>query len=267
MSNKSDAALEVSLFDERGGRYHDYLAEERPLSVIVQGYPYATLMRTPGDDQRLIMGFLRTEGVIEYADDIASISPCDRGNDEEGWVDFIKVSLAPGVSYTPRARSSYVSSSCGLCSLEESHLKKIEPLSSEGWAPLHLSQVTIKDYLEKFNRHPSLFSLTGGAHAAALFSPQGELSYHAADVGRHNAVDKVIGAAMNADLEELSGWSLFVSSRAGYEIALKAYKVAVGALITIGAASSGAHRLSCESGLPLYSFVRPSRAHRHHRSL
>ena len=117
--------------------------------------------------------------------------------------------------------------------------------------------------MKVFDELPSLFSLTGGAHVAVLIHPTGDLRYAQSDVGRHNAIDKVVGAAaLQGDLD-LWGWIMMVSSRAGFEVITKAAAAGVGALITLGAASGAAHRYAQASGLPLYSFTRPHRAHRH----
>ena len=115
----------------------------------------------------------------------------------------------------------------------------------------------------QFDRLETIYSQTGGAHAAALFSKTGELLFVAADIGRHNAVDKVIGKALLDDYEHFTEMILMVSSRAGFEIVQKAIKCRVGALVTLGAASGGAHRLAQSYALSLYSFLRKNRVHRH----
>ena len=272
------SSLEVTLYGQGGEVYSDLLAEEKPLNLWVNGSPYVTLMRTPGDDESLIYGFLKTDKVIEDVDDLESLTPCPTAIDEEGntraelicglSADRVKVILASGVRLNTKARASFVSSSCGLCSLEqlEAQLFKTvsQPMSTRrGWRPSNLSQVTLDAMLARFNRGESLYSLTGGAHAAALFNLQGELLHYSIDVGRHNAVDKVIGSAMIAGVEDFSTYLMLVSSRAGFEIVSKAVSVGISALVTLGAASGAAHRLAILSGLPLYSFTRMGRTHRH----
>ena len=272
------SSLEVTLFGPGGEAYEDLLAEEKPLNLWVNGSPYVTLMRTPGDDESLIYGFLKTDKVIEDVDDLESLAPCPTAADEEDQTraglirglsaDRVKVVLASGVRLNTKARASFISSSCGLCSLEQLEAQLLQTVSQplsmrRGWRPSNLSQVTLDAMLERFNKDESLYSLTGGAHAAALFSLEGELIHYSIDVGRHNAVDKVIGSAMIAGVEDFSTYRMLVSSRAGFEIVAKSVSVGVSALITLGAASGAAHRLARLSRLPLYSFTRVGRTHRH----
>lgn len=271
-------SVKVTLINENGHHYDDWLAEERPLNVWINGEPYVTLMRTPGDDQALVYGFLKTDGVIEDLDDVDTLSLCHRGTEHPQSIhqsivsglaaDRLKACLASGVRLDPKKRNHYVSSSCGLCSLEELEEKVISsfthPLQNkENWQPISLTQEQIRHLIERFNRDETLYTLTGGAHAAALFTKEGQLKKFAVDIGRHNAVDKVIGGAMIDGVDCFSGLILFVSSRAGFEIVSKASSAGVSALVTLGAASGGAHRLAVLSGLPLYSFARHNRVHRH----
>ena len=243
-----------------GEAYQDTLAEELPLALMVQGEAYAVFMRTPGADRELIYGFLLTERLIEDLDDIQALVPCHSYPQQR-----IHLALESGVRLPIRSRRSFISSSCGLCSLERLDFGTDAPSLStdERWLKRELTQTQLASYFKLFNERPSLFSLTGGAHVAILFHPSGDLRYAQADVGRHNAVDKVVGAAALQGDPELWGWIMMVSSRAGFEVITKAAAAGVGALITLGAASGAAHRYAQASGLPLYSFTRPHRAHRH----
>ena len=250
----------ASLKDAQGTSYQDLLAEELPLALLVQGEAYAVFMRTPGADQSLIYGFLFTERIIEDADDVQSLITCQSYPQQR-----LHLRLESGVRLPIRSRRSFISSSCGLCSLEQIDFgADASPLAhNPHWVMRDLSQAELNHYLTIFDEHPSLFSLTGGAHVAALFDPSGDLRYIHADVGRHNAVDKVVGEAVLQGDRALWGWVLIVSSRAGFEVIAKASAAGVGALITLGAASGAAHRYALASGLPLYSFARPHRVHRH----
>ena len=252
--------VRVQLSDPQGHVYEDTLAEEVPLSLFVQGESYAVFMRTPGADRALICGFLLTEQLIEDLDDVQSITPCASYPHTR-----LHLNLESGVRLVPRSRHSFISSSCGVCSLSQLNLEADAPRLERDplWEGRSLSSADLKRHLEQFNQLPSLFSRTGGAHIAALFNRQGEPRYSQDDVGRHNAVDKVIGAAHLDGERSLSGWVLVVSSRAGFEIVNKAVTAQVGALVTLGAASGAAHRYAVASGLPLYSFARPNRAHVH----
>lgn len=251
----------ADLYDERGGAYQDSLAEEEPLTLTMQGEPYAVFMRTPGDDRALIYGFLYTERVIEALDDVEALNHCVTRPGMR-----MRLRLASGVSAPKQARRDFISSSCGLCSLRDldddtlsAHMLSMLP----GWSPKMFESAELLKLYQEFDQLPSLFSVTGGAHVAALINPQGELRHQRSDVGRHNAVDKVIGAALLSGELSLRGWSLWVSSRAGFEIVSKAIAAEVSALVTLGAASGAAHRLAVASGLPLYSFTRGAKTHRH----
>ena len=258
MSN-SKSTVNVVLYTQDQVSYQDDLAEERPLSLIVQGESYAIFMRTPGDDQALVSGFLYTEGLVEDLDDIAALSPCTSSPQ-----DRIHLTLASGVRLANANRRSFISSSCGLCSLETHKSLNSEPL--EKLQGLNLSDIDLQSLWVQFDRLETIYSHTGGAHAAALFSKTGELLFVAADIGRHNAVDKVIGKALLNGHEHFTEMILMVSSRAGFEIVQKAIKCRVGALVTLGAASGGAHRLAQSYTLSLYSFLRRNRVHRHQSS-
>ena len=268
--------------------YTDYLIEESALSLWINQQPAAVFMRTPQHDLDLVCGFLWSEKIIEELDDLSYLNPCWRAPYRK-----IHAYLADGVWVRPTQRSNYISSSCGLCSLEDvkkpsqhqyPHIRpnlhtldlidRVAPtldaieqkrqrlrIQSDLYA---LSQKKIACYLADFNRQDSWFSQTGGCHAAALYAPHNmHARYFREDVGRHNAVDKVFGAAFRAQQYDLHNWVLLVSSRAGFEIIQKAVHVGVGAVITLGAASAMAHRYAKQHHLPLFSFTKKSKSHRH----
>ncbi len=255
----SDSIVNVQLFTQDAQSYYDDLAEEQALSLIVHGEPYAIFMRTPGDDPALIYGFLYTEKIIEESEDIESLVPCLNSPK-----DRIHLTLASGIRVPQVKRRSFMSSSCGLCSLEEDQPKDSEPISK--LSGLILNDSELQNLLVQFDQLDTIYSHTGGAHAAALFTRSGQLLCVAADIGRHNAVDKVIGKALLNHQEDFTHLILMVSSRAGYEIVQKAVHCRLGALVTLGAASGGAHRLAQSYTLPLYSFLRKHRVHRHQRN-
>ena len=252
------STAQVELYNQDQQSYYDDLAEERPLSLMVHGEPYAIFMRTPGDDQALVCGFLYTESLIEDLDDISALTPCTRSP-----MDRLHLSLESGVRLPSQNRRSFISSSCGLCSLEDGEALNSEAI--EQLKNLSLSNQELQDLLEKFDHLDTIYARTGGAHAAALFTKTGELLFIAADIGRHNAVDKVIGMALLEGYEQFEELILMVSSRAGFEIVQKAIKCKVGALVTLGAASGGAHRLAQSYALALYSFLRKHKVHRHQK--
>lgn len=257
-SVKEDSSIyPVIFYDDQGQTYDDLLADEVPLSITAQGEPYATFMRTPGDDEALVIGFLITEGIITDLDDIESITPCQTDP-----IARLHIRFASGVTIESSNRRSFISSSCGLCSLENYKVRRYY-IANKRFVSQTLTSHQIKERLYQFNQLENLYTKTGGAHAAALFNQSGAIMWTATDVGRHNAVDKVIGHAIKSNITDLSTYQLMVSSRAGYEIVLKAIMCGLKILITLGAASGGAHRLAVENSLALYSFARPNRVHRH----
>lgn len=240
----------------------DVLVTEEPLEIRVDGRPLAVLMRTPGttaeEDLDLAAGFLATEGVIDGADDLAGLAICADPNRPKR-ANLVLVHLAAGAKTDPsrfeRAqRNLYATSSCGLCgkaSIERVFLNA-PPLTSRLTLPTDL----VSALPDQLRAAQPRFALTGGLHGAALFSTDGALITAAEDVGRHNAVDKVIGRRLRADAYPLEGKVLVVSSRAGFEIIQKAVMARIGAVVAVGAASSLAHELALSARVSLYSFVR-----------
>lgn len=229
----------------------DLLAVEEPLAITLDGHDHAVLMRTPGEDLDLVAGFLATEGVIEDRDDLAAMAPCATSENK------VNVLLATGVTRpAPIERPAYAG--CGVCgrrSIDEV-LAVAEPV-----APVDLPAEVITALPDLLDL--PRFEATGGLHGAALCTSTGDLLLAREDVGRHNAVDKVIGAALRADDWPLEGKVLVVSSRAGFEIVHKALMARVGAVVCVGAASSLAHDLAQAGRLALYSFVRAGRFNAH----
>lgn len=256
--SQTGALTSADLYTEKGEEYREVLTEELPLELCIQGNPHAVFMRTPGHDQDLITGFLRTEGIISSAEDIDTLIPCLSDPSLR-----IHLTLASGVRAPTTQRHSTITSSCGLCSLTA--IEEIRAIHTSSGAKRHatFSQFELDQIIHKLDTVGHLFKLTGGSHGAALFAPDGTFFGSREDVGRHNALDKVIGAALRSEIEDFNGWLLAMSSRAGVEIVAKALRSGVSALITVGAASGGAHRLAQEHGFPLYSFTRLGRCHRH----
>lgn len=234
-----------------GERVEDHLAVEEPLAIHVDGQDYAVLMRTPGEDLDLVAGFLATEGVIEDRDDLAAMAACETSENK------VNVRLAAGVvPPAPIERPAYAG--CGVCgrrSIDEvlavAPAVEATPLSAK-------TVVTLPRVLEL-----PRFEATGGLHGAAICTADGDLVIAREDIGRHNAVDKVIGACLRADRWPLQGAVLVVSSRAGFEIVHKALMAQLGAVVSVGAASSLADGLARAGGLALYSFVRGARFNAH----
>lgn len=243
----------------------DALVVEEPLEIRLDGRALAVLMRTPGRDLDLVAGFLATEGVIDGPDDLAGLAPCAdpaRPNAQN----VVLAVLASGVRAAParfeRARREmFAASSCGLCG--KASIDRVFQHAPPLKAPFTLEPALVCALPARLRATQRLFDATGGLHGAALFSQGGDLLEAAEDVGRHNAVDKVIGARLRADAFPLEGRVLVVSSRAGFEVVQKAIVARVGAVVAVGAASSLADQLARAAGLALYSFVRGDRFNFH----
>ncbi|WP_267242430.1 formate dehydrogenase accessory sulfurtransferase FdhD [Streptomyces sp. PR69] len=238
----------------------DTLVAEEPLEIRLNGKPLAVTMRTPGDDFALAAGFLVSEGVIGAADEVRSIVYC-AGADDEGvnTYNVVDVQLAPGVPVpeTGLERNVYTSSSCGLCgktSLDAVRTVARFPVAD---APrVRVSPALLAELPGRLRSAQQVFDRTGGLHAAALFSETGELLDVREDVGRHNAVDKLVGRALQDGRLPLSRAILLVSGRASFELAQKAVMAGVPLLAAVSAPSSLAVDLAAQSGLTLVGFLR-----------
>ncbi|MBW1600526.1 formate dehydrogenase accessory sulfurtransferase FdhD [Streptomyces sp. JJ66] len=238
----------------------DTLAAEEPLEIRLNGTPLTVTMRTPGDDFALAAGFLAGEGVLGAAEELANIVYC-AGATPEGanTYNVVDVRLAPGVPVpeTGLARNVYTTSSCGVCgkaSLDAVRTTARWPLPPGGTPRVDSGVLAaLPDRLRAAQR---VFERTGGLHAAALFSTGGELLDVREDVGRHNAVDKLVGRALQAGRLPLSDVVLLVSGRASFELAQKAVMAGVPVLAAVSAPSSLAVRLAAETGLTLVGFLR-----------
>ncbi|WP_420000159.1 formate dehydrogenase accessory sulfurtransferase FdhD [Streptomyces boninensis] len=238
----------------------DTLVAEEPLEIRLNGKPLAITMRTPGDDFALAAGFLVSEGVIGAAEELTSIVYC-AGATEDGsnTYNVVDVRLAPGVTVPDITleRNVYTTSSCGLCgkaSLDAVRTQTRFPLTDH--PPVRLDTDLLAQLPDRLREHQRVFERTGGLHAAALFTDRGELLDVREDVGRHNAVDKVVGRALREDRLPLSGTVLMVSGRASFELAQKAVMAGIPVLAAVSAPSSLAVDLAAEAGMTLIGFLR-----------
>jgi len=234
---------------------NDALAVEEPLEIRVNDASLAVTMRTPGQDAELAVGFLATESILRGPDDLLDVTSC-ADPAHPGVRNIINVYSAP--ERVPRdfrrITQRYSNSSCGLCgraTIEET-VAASPPLTSG----LLLSRKTIALLPERLQAAQRMFSKTGGLHAAGLFSAAGELIDAAEDIGRHNAVDKVIGHALMSGRWPLDETALMVSGRAAFEIIQKALAVRIPAVCAISAASTLAVELARKSGMILIGFLR-----------
>ncbi|REE76887.1 FdhD protein [Rhodococcus wratislaviensis] len=239
-------------------RRPDSLAVEEPLEIRVGGRSLSVTMRTPGDDIDLVHGFLLTEGVIENRDDVSVVRYCD-GVDESGanTYNVLNVVLAEGVPAPGGPERRFVTSSaCGVCgkaSLDQVRTRSRFPLSGND---LSVTAATLSSMPATLRAGQRIFDSTGGLHAAGLFTPDGALVALREDVGRHNAVDKVLGWALTQDRVPLSGSVLLVSGRASFELVQKSVMAGVPMLGAVSAPSSLAVDLALESGTTLVGFLR-----------
>ncbi|GAA3082788.1 formate dehydrogenase accessory sulfurtransferase FdhD [Streptomyces roseofulvus] len=238
----------------------DTLVAEEPLEIRLNGRPLAVTMRTPGDDFALAAGFLVSEGVLASAADVRSIVYC-AGAKEDGTNTYnvVDVRLAPEVVVPDITleRNVYTTSSCGLCgkaSLDAVRTTARFPIADT--PPVRVSPALLSELPVRLRAAQRVFDTTGGLHAAALFSEDGELLDVREDVGRHNAVDKLVGRALREDLLPLDRAVLLVSGRASFELAQKAVMAGIPVLAAVSAPSSLAVDLAAETGLTLVGFLR-----------
>ncbi len=245
---------------DRGVRQaEDTLAAEEPLEIRVGGRPLAVTMRTPGHDVELAAGFLVSEGVVGDADEFAAARYC-AGETDEGLNTYnvLDVTLGRGVPAPDPSleRSFWTTSSCGLCGKASIDAVRTRSRYSVAEDAVVLPADVLATFPDRLREHQDVFEKTGGLHAAALFSEAGELLVLREDVGRHNAVDKVVGWALTAGLLPLRGVVLMVSGRASFELVQKAVMAGIPLLAAVSAPSSLAAELAHESGLTLVGFLR-----------
>jgi FdhD protein len=241
-------------------RPEDTVAVEEPLEVRLHGKPFAVIMRTPGSDRDLAAGFLLSEGVLRSADDLGAVEHCRHPHHPEyhNIVDVFLIGDARQAAdrHLQERRNVLTNSSCGLCGRVtiESLQKCLQPIPSS-WSIDRSAAAALPELLRSQQR---LFDETGGLHAAGLFSTDGRSLAFAEDVGRHNAVDKVIGRMLLENQLPLRNAILAVSGRASYEIVQKAWIAGLGFICAVSAPSSLAIDLASAAGITLLGFARES---------
>src|SRR5689334_15938775 len=238
----------------------DTLVAEEPLEIRLNGKPLAITMRTPGDDFALAAGFLVSEGVFGEADELQNIVYCAGATvDGSNTYNVVDVRLAPGVPVPDITleRNVYTTSSCGLCG--KASLDAVRTATRLPIAEAHTPRLTpelLASLPDRLRAAQTVFDRTGGLHAAALFDPDGEALDVREDVGRHNAVDKLVGRALRDGRLPLGDHILMVSGRASFELAQKAVMAGIPVLAAVSAPSSLAVDLARETGLTLVGFLR-----------
>jgi FdhD protein len=240
-------------------RKEDYLAGEEPLEIRVGSAPLSVTMRTPGHDRELTAGFLFTEGLVQRRAQIVSLK-VDSQEGERNRGNLIEAELAPesAPDMEKMRRHFFAASSCGICgkaSIDSVRSRTLHQPSQD----LRLDPEILVGLPDALRSSQAVFGRTGGLHAAALFDTRGELLVLREDVGRHNAVDKVIGWALLKDRIPLASTVLLISGRGGFEIVQKAIVAGLPVVASVSAPSSLAVQLARELRLSLVGFLRGRR--------
>lgn len=258
MKNASLPVDVVRLGPEGRGAHADWVAVEEPMEVRVNGSSFAVIMRTPGSDPELAAGFLLAEDVIRTADELLVIELCE-DTDEEGRGNTLNVRVAGEaesrlVTRLGDRRQVMMTASCGLCGRRT--IESLRARVSHVYGQWQIDPAIVTSLPQRLRAAQRVFDRTGGLHAAGLFDREGRLTLIAEDVGRHNAVDKIVGRRLIDGALPLDTGILVVSGRTSYELVQKALLAGVPFVAAVSAPSSLAIRLAEESGITLCGFVR-----------
>jgi FdhD protein len=255
MTQSSHSVEVVRIVEDRAEAAGDRVAVEAPLEVRLNGHPFAVIMRTPGDDANLAAGFLFTEGVIRSGGDIQRLDATEDNKVLNAVLSRNRAEILPDL--LDARRNVTQNSSCGLCGRRtlESLDVDLPPLTAN-W---HLDASIVAGFPTALRGAQYAFDETGGLHAAGLLDLEGRLQMSAEDVGRHNAVDKLLGRALMAGRLPLSRSALFVSGRSSFEIVQKAFLGGIPLVAAVSAPSSLAVDLARQTGITLLGFVRDDR--------
>ena len=261
-SPRSIDLTQVSEWQEGEFRcFQDYLVAEEPLEIRVDGRPLTVTMRTPGHDLDLAAGFLYTEGMIQGREQIAFLKEGvpPEGAPKEAIGNRVNVELT-GTDFEPERvqRNFFVASSCGICGKASIDAIRVRGIPSPN-PDFRFDPELLCTLPDKLRAAQTIFGRTGGLHAAGLFSQSGELIAAREDVGRHNAVDKIVGWALLDGRLPLAQCVLLVSGRGGFEIIQKALAAGIPVVSSVSAPSGLAVRLARELGLTLVGFLRGKR--------
>jgi FdhD protein len=245
----------------------DLLAIEEPLEIRMgfgamtdrQQKSLSVTMRSPGHDFELTVGFLFTEGIIKKYDQIESVKYCEDGGKQDQKENIVRVELKPEVEidFEKLQRHFYTSSSCGVCG--KSSIDSVKVNCAPQPDTFQIASSIVHSLPEKLRKAQQVFEHTGGLHASALFDAEGNLILLREDVGRHNVLDKIVGAMLSKEKIPLSNYALLVSGRASFELVQKAAVAGIPLLAAVGAPSSLAVELAKEFGMTLLGFVRDQR--------
>ena len=270
MVNRQANQISRTVLKLRGGSAEeraDVVAAEEPLEIRLQWQDSSGLhtksiaitMRTPGDDFELAAGFLYGEGILESRDDVADVAYClDADIEEEQRQNIVTVTLRPGLDFdlSRLERNFYTTSSCGVCG--KATLEALEVQGCDILGPgLEVPFATICALPQTLRKAQEVFETTGGLHAAGLFTPEGKLVALEEDVGRHNAMDKLVGTQFFENALPLEGHVLLLSGRCSFELVQKALRARIPVIASVGAPSSLAVDVAESFGITLCGFVRP----------
>lgn len=258
MTRRPIVTIDVAATGQPRRRPDDLVAEE-PLEIRLRKESLAVTMRTPGHDIDLALGFLLTEGVIADAEDVVTAQLC-AGTDTPNTYNVVDVVLGPHVPppVTDPSRNFYTTSSCGVCGKASIDAVRTRSRFDVTADPLTIDATVLTELPDRLRAAQRTFDRTGGLHAAGLFTAEGELLVLREDVGRHNAVDKVIGWALRDGRLPLAGHVLLVSGRASFELTQKAWMAGLPLLAAVSAPSTLAAELAEEAGMTLVGFLRGS---------
>jgi FdhD protein len=244
----------------------DLLVVEEPLEIRVGYGPekerlqhsLTVTMRTPGDDEHLCLGFLFTEGVITSKDQVLSAKYCSNITVNDGGNNVMRVELKPEVAYNPANynRNFYTNSSCGVCG--KASIEQVQVNCGPVSGHVKVNRDLVSTLPGMLLNSQDVFKHTGGVHACGLFNPQGQLMVQKEDVGRHNALDKLVGTLLLADQLPDVGNILMLSGRISFELVQKAVKAGIAVIAAVGAPSSLAVELANEFGVTLIGFLKES---------
>lgn len=266
---KSVKRVRIQRFGADGGSCDDAVAAEEPLEIRLSWTQpdgrraqksISITMRTPGNDEELAAGFLLTEGIIAGPAELQAVGPCGPPA-ANGLINVVRVDLAPGVEVdlARLERHFYTSSSCGVCGKASLDAVAVQGRHNLHGNPLRISAVNLGALPERLLALQSVFERTGGLHASGLFDAAGQVGVSREDVGRHNALDKLIGQALLKDELPLSGCGVVVSGRASFEVMQKAMMAGIPMMAAVGAPSSLAVEFAEEFGMTLVGFLKAKR--------
>ncbi len=236
---------------------NDLVAVEEPLEIRLAGEPYQVLMRLPGLEKELALGFLHTEGIVQDLAEVITVHFCGTGTDPLLPPNVVDVQLTEAaLARRGRRHLEVAYSSCGLCAKEavSEICQKVPPVAS----PLTISAAALLELMDRLQEAQPVFHHTGGTHAVALATPEGKTFLHAEDVGRHNAMDKVIGRALLAR-RDMGAMVALLSGRLSFEMALKCLRAGIPLLAAVSAPTTMALALAQELRLTTVGFAREGR--------